>query len=275
MSAKRSKGRPFLEIFASSLQEDYRFPLLELFAFLYALGTFALANLSVSFMGTVVSEELLVYGLVSSAISPAVLIFMILIFKNIAYGLGSDLEKGTIQSIFSYPLKRDAILTAKLLSAVGVALLVLFGIQVFALLILAPAMILPYMSTVIVTYLASLSYPLLLAFIILFVTLLVRRGGIAIVLGIVLFFASSIFQNIALFIAVVSNSPLLLQILSVINPSVALQYHYYNLSSLIGVGGTIWAPTFTEVLAYIGAGYLLVFAVLFVSYYFFSRRLSL
>jgi len=120
-----------------------------------------------------------------------------------------------------------------------------------------------------------LSYPLLLASIILFVTLLVRKGGIAIVLGIVMFFASSIFQSIALFIALVNRSPLLLQILSVINPSVALQYHYYNLSSIIGDGGTIWAPAFTEVLAYVGAGYLLVLAVLFMSYYFFSRRLSL
>jgi len=80
MDDEKSKGRPFLEIFASSLQEDYRFPLLELFAFLYALGTFVFANLNVSFMGTGISEELLVYGLVSSSISLPVLIFMILIF---------------------------------------------------------------------------------------------------------------------------------------------------------------------------------------------------
>jgi len=278
MKEKKSKGRPFLEIFASSLQEDYRFPLLEFFAFLYALGTFVFANISVGFTGVGGLEESSVYGLVSSLMSLPLFIFMILIFKNIAYGLGSDLEKGTIQTIFSYPLKRYAILTAKLLSAIGAALLVLFGIQVFALLVLAPDMILPYMAVVLATYLASLSYPLLLASIILLVTLLIRKGGLAIVIGIVLFFAGSIFQSLAIFLAMVSRSPLLLQILSVVNPSIAMQYHYYNLSVFVGEnlnGETIWAPTFTEVLVYIGAGYALVIAVLLLSYYFFSRRLNL
>jgi len=265
------KGKPFLEIFVSSLQEDYRLPLLEFFAFLYTLGTFALANISI------VSEEQSVYGLVSSLMGVPVLIFMILVFKNIAYGLGGDLEKGTIQTLFSYPLKRYAIFLAKILSAVGVALLVLFGIQVFALVVLAPAMILPYLSTVMTTYLASLSYPLLLASVILLVTLIVRKGGLAIVIGIAMFFASTIFQSLATFITLATRSPLPLQMLSVVNPSVTLQYHYRNLSVPAENLGTeiIWAPTSTEVLAYMGIAYLLVFAVLLLSYYFFSRRMNL
>ncbi|HEY4675366.1 MAG TPA: ABC transporter permease subunit [Candidatus Bathyarchaeia archaeon] len=271
MANKKFKGKPFLEIFASSLQEDYRFPLLEFFAFLYALGTFVLANISV------VPEEQSVYGLVSSLMGLPVIIFMILVFKNIAYGLGGDLEKGTIQTLFSYPLKRYAIFLAKLLSAVGAALLVLFGIQMFALVVLAPAMILPYISTVMTTYLASLSYPLLLASVILLFTLIVRKGGLAIVIGIVMFFAGTIFQSLATFVSLGIRSPLLLQILSVVNPSVAMQYHYHNLSVPAENLGTetIWAPTSTEVLTYMGTAYLLVFAVLLLSYYFFSRRMNL
>ncbi len=266
----KTKGKPFLEIFASAVQEDYRFPLLELFAFLYALGTFALA--SMSFVGQNFGEEQAVFNLASSLMGLPLFIFVILVFKNVAYGLGNDLEKGTIQTILSYPLKRHAILTAKLLSAIGIALLLLFGIQVLALSILAPAMILPFMHVVILTYLANLSLALLTTSIILLVTLLIRKGGLAIALGIIIYFAISIIESLALFLALVNRSPLVLQALSVLNPALAMQYYYSNLSFL---GETIWAPSFAEVVSYVGAGYFIIAVVLSLSYYLFSRRLSL
>jgi len=42
---EKGKGKPFLEVLSSALHEDYRFPILEIFAFLYVLGTFALVNI--------------------------------------------------------------------------------------------------------------------------------------------------------------------------------------------------------------------------------------
>ena len=44
LEKEKKKGKPFLEVFSATLQEDYRFPVLEVFAFLYVLGTFALAS---------------------------------------------------------------------------------------------------------------------------------------------------------------------------------------------------------------------------------------
>jgi len=38
-------GRPFLEILSSVVNEEYRFPVLEVFAALFALGTLVLAGL--------------------------------------------------------------------------------------------------------------------------------------------------------------------------------------------------------------------------------------
>ena len=81
------KGKPFLEIFASAVHEDYRFPILELFAFLYALGTFASGVGGVS----LTSDETLVFMLISNLMSISLFIFLILVFKNIAYGLSSGL----------------------------------------------------------------------------------------------------------------------------------------------------------------------------------------
>ena len=259
------KGKPFLEVFASALHEDYRFPILEIFAFLYALGTFVFAS-----FGQALSSEAIAYNLTASLLVLPLYIFIILIFKNIAYGLGSDLEKGIIQTYFSYPLKRRGILTAKLLSALGVALILFLTIQISVLYVLAPDIVSPHLGTVLLTYAANLSYPFLIAGIMLLVTLVLRRGGLALVIGIVLFFAMGIVSSIAMSVAFATGSPLALQITSVISPNVVLAQYYSAVPF-----GELWTPTFSEVLLYIGASYVIVAFLFFLGYLYFSRRLGL
>jgi len=266
------KGRPFLEVFASALHEDYRFPILELFAFLYALGTFVFA----SFVSVSAAGELIAYSLTASLMIFPLFTFIILIFKNVAYGFGSDIEKGIIQTFLSYPLKRRWVLSAKLLSALGVALLLFLSIQISAMYVLAPDVVGPYLGTVILTYVANLSYPLLLSAIILFLTLILRRGSIALVVGIVLYFALGIVSSLASFIAFATQSPLALQVISVFSPNVVLGMYY----QVFGVGpgfpsASIWTPSFTEALLYLGASYVIVAAVFATAYIYFSRRFSL
>jgi ABC-type transport system involved in multi-copper enzyme maturation permease subunit len=270
------KGKPFLEVFASALHEDYRFPILEVFAFLYALGTFFFASFGPPMPSQALSGEAVAYNLTASilgvGLSLSLFIFIILIFKNIAYGLGSDLEKGIIQTYFSYPLKRRGILTAKLLSALGIALILFLTIQILALYVLAPDIVLPYLGTVLLTYAANLSYPLLVAGIILLATLILRRGGLTLVIGIVLYFAMGIMSGIAAFVAFATESPLALQIVSVISPNVVLAQYY---PTYMRYGGELWTPTFSEVLLYIGASYVIVAFLFFLGYLYFSRRLGL
>jgi len=265
---QKEKGRPFLEVFASALHEDYRFPILEIFAFLYALGTFVFA----SFVSVSVPGEYVAYSATSSLLGMPLFIFIILIFKNIAYGMGSDIEKGVIQTYFSYPLKRRWILSAKLLSALGVAILLFLTIQISALYVLAPDVVAPYLGIILLTYAASLSYPLLLAGIILLVTIVLRRGGLALVLGIVLYFVLGIISSLAMFIAYATNSPLILQILSVFSPNVVLA-RYYQYFALFG--SELWTPTFMEVLSYLGASYVIVASLFLAAYLYFCRRLGL
>jgi ABC-type transport system involved in multi-copper enzyme maturation permease subunit len=270
------KGKPFLEVLSSAIHEDYRFPFLELFAFLYALGTFVFANFGVIITATdatnqviATANEVAAYWAVSSILSLPLSIFIILVFKNIAYGLGSDLEKGIIQTYFSYPLKRRGILTAKLLSALGVALLLFLGMQISGLYILAPDLIVPQLGTVLLTYAANLSYPLLIAGIMLLLTLKLRRGGISLVVGLVLYFAMSVISGIATIFAIVTENPLSLQIISAISPSIVLQQYYG------GTLGDYWAPAFSEALLYTGVSYVIVAFVFFLGYTYFSRRLNL
>ena len=266
------KGKPFLEVFASAVHEDYRFPFLEVFAFLYALGTFVLANFSASIPTQIATNEAAAYTVTTSLLSGSLIVFIIVVLKNVAYGLGSDIEKGIVQTYFSYPLRRWKILTAKLLSAIGVSLLLFLGIQISALYILAPDIILPQIGTVLLTYAASLSFPLFISAIMLLLTLILRRGGIALVVGIVLYFSMSIVSVLAFAIAFATESPLALQIISIISPTYVLQYHYGSLSNFFSVS---WTPTLSETMLYVGTSYAIVASLFVLGYVYFTRRLNL
>ena len=266
------KGRPFLEVFTCALKEDYRFPILEVFAFLFALGTFVFADLGAYAR----NGEASAYSLVSTLWGfPLFFIFVVLILKNVAHGLGSDLDKGVIQTLFSYPLKRRYILTAKLLSALGIALLLFLGIQIFGLFLLAPDIVVTYSSTVFLTCAAHLCSPaLLLAGLVLLLTLLLKRGGLALIIGVVLYLAFAIISPLATSIAYATDSDLALRIWAVIDPNLALQRYYLGTPGLF-FAEEIWVPTFSEVLLYLGAGYLIVAAIFIVGYVYFERRLGI
>jgi len=268
------KGKPFLEVLASAIHEDFRFPFLELFAFLYTLGTFALANFTVGVYSQMATNEAVAYAVTTSLISFSLLIFLILVFKNIAYGLGNELEKGIIQTYFSYPLKRRAILTAKLLSGIGFSLLLFLGIQISAFYILAPDIVLPQFGTIVLTYAASLSYPLFLSAIILLLALKLRRGGIGLVVGFILYIAMSIVSGLVLIVATATKSPLVLQIMSFISPNYALQYHYGGLATVPELS-LPWTPTLYEATLYVVGSYVIVAALFILGYTYFSRRLNL
>ncbi len=265
------KGKPFLEVLFSTIHEDYRFPLLEIFAFMFMLGTFALSNFSSALSSQTLSGSAIAYQLTTALFNLPLLVFVFLILKNIAYGLGNDLEKGIVQTYFSYPIKRTQILTAKLLSALGVAVGLFIFFQLFALYILAPDIVMPNMGVILLTYVAGLSYPLLIAGVLLLMTLFVRRGGITLVAGIIIYFGLSIASSIVSFSAYATKSVALLQAFSFVSPQTVLGA-YYAPSFMTQ---DFWKPAFSEV-AYSMIGCYAIIAIFFAaSYYYFSRRLSL
>jgi len=269
------RGRPFLEIFTYVFDEDYRLPILEVFAFLFALGTFVFVDFAGGYERT---GETMAYSLVNTLCQfPLMFILVVLILKNVAYGLGSDLDRGVMQTLFSYPLKRRYILTARLLSSLGIAVVLFLGIQIFGLFLLAPDIMATYSNTVFLTYAAHLCSPaLLLAGLILLLTLRLKRGGLALIIGVILFLAGLIFSQEVTYIAYVTDSDVLLKIWAVINPNSALQAYYYNMgASGFLFGGESWVPSFSEVLLYLVTGYLIVAAIFIVGYIYFDRKLEI
>ena len=258
------EDKSFLEIFTSAVHSDYRFPILEAFAFLFALRTlvFGLGNVTLS------QNEPYLFILISTLMNIPLLIFFVLILKNIAYGLGSDLQKWKIQKFFAYPVKRRSILTAKLLSSIGIALLLFFGVQLFALFTIASNMILPNLGLVLLTYFANFGYVLLLTAIILLITLFMKRGIVSLVIGIFIYLAIGISVQFVSSFALAIGTILPLQIMTLLNPSTALLAHYGLASANLS-----WAPTLLEATYYVIGNYVITAFLFLLAYYYFSRRL--
>lgn len=265
------KGRPFLEIFAAALNEDYRFPLLEVFAFLYAVGTIAILGLAGAFGSP---SEGLAYGLITLMTGFPLFIFIILIFKNIAYGLGNDIEKGVVQTLLSYPLTRRSVLTAKLLSALGLSVLLFLSLQIFALEAFMPSVVYKYSGIVFLSYAAILSPAFLIAGIVLLLALFLRRGGLALVIGIVLYFAFSIISSFVTIFSVF-GSDAALRAFGLIYPTLILGRHFLTPVSPFSPMASQWVPTLSEVLAYVGGAYLITAVVFLFAYVYFDRRFGI
>jgi ABC-type transport system involved in multi-copper enzyme maturation permease subunit len=263
------KDKQFLDILGLTLRKDYRFPILEIFAFLLAFTTFMFTNLNDVHLA---SNEAMIFYLISNLMGVSLLIFLILIFKNIAYGLGNDFEKEEFRTMLSHPVKRWKILTAVLLSTLGVALLLFLGVQLVALLIIAPSAILPNINVVLLAYVANCGYALLLTAITLLVTLFIKRGRAAFVLGILAYLGIGMVTWILMFSVSATDSFLPLQIVAVLNPSIAFLAHYGFIQ--FTSGNIVWTPTITEAASYMIGTYAIIASLFLLSYYYFSRRLS-
>ena len=112
---------PTLEILAMDLKEAYRFPIPEVLAFLYAFFPLIFSPVAYAVTGLEAEEArlLIVMSLSSSMIS---FITIILILKNISYGLANEIRKGLVQTYLTYPIGRGKFLLVKLISGVLIPL---------------------------------------------------------------------------------------------------------------------------------------------------------
>jgi len=265
------KPRPFLEILSSSLQGDYKFPILEFLAFLFLLSSFVFTNIG-GWGSTGAPQEYVVFSIIRSLMGLPLFILVMLLLRNIASGIGNDLEKGTLQTLLAYPIKRRSILTAKLLSAFGVALILFLGIQISALYILTPDMVIPNLPVVLLSYAANISFALFIASVTLLIALILRRGSLGVIVGIMFFFLFGILASLVSFVSQAMNSVLPMQLYSLVSPSFCLDFYYGSLQPNVHV---FWAPSFSEALLYIGSGYGISAFFFLLSYLYFCRRLNL
>jgi hypothetical protein len=62
----------------------------------------------------------------------------------------------------------------------------------------------------------------------------------------------------------------ILKAYALIAPNMALDRYYYG-----GIMSSVWVPSFSEVLLYLGAAYILVAIIFLLGYVYFERRLGI
>ncbi len=266
-----TKTRSIREFLALSLNQDYKFPLLEVFFFLFILLTCITVNTS-----TIGTTEYDAYSLVNTSAGLSnfisLFVFVILVSKNIALSLSGDLEKGTMKTYFSYPIKRREILSSKLFSEIAITSLVFFAANFISLCIIAPNTILPNISTVLIAYASIFAFVLLISSLVTLIGLTAKKGSLTLILGVILFIALFILSGISTSVAYQHQSLTPIEVVSYINPLLGLLYHYQPLymnfnSALI--------LSFDQAITSIVGCYVISTVLFALSYYYFNRRMSL
>ena len=221
----------FLKI---TVQEDFRSPVAELFAFLMALAPLTLYVSGPDYSSSFTDAQAFSY--LSSALGLSAFLFLILIFKNVSFGLGSDLEKGVTASFLTFPLSRGKYLAAKLISG---ALLPFLMFMVFPLPVVfafAPRFgnlgaLFLYWEIVACGYLIIIGLMTLVA-------LATKRGATSLIAGLALYFASEFASAFALFFALRGNKTAFYAV-SLLNPSELWVSHYKMLGASLTVSSSV------------------------------------
>lgn len=268
----------FIEILAIFLKQDFSFPGLEIFTFLFAIGTLLEYSFTQGSNTTYIAFSYFGSG---GTISIPVLVLMILTWKNLSFGIGGDFEKGVMQTFLVYPLSRPSLLLARLLSAIGIPMILISATQIVALLIMTPGFATQQAFVLILSYLSILALPLLITIVVLLVCMFAKNSGTPLITGIVFYFAAGIlFEVIVSAIAVPSKNLALLSFIYLLNPTMAFQsyYNYYfNAGSFnFGVqGNPTWGiPSFEFTVGYLVANFVIIGILLAFCFIQFTKRVE-
>ncbi|OYT53012.1 hypothetical protein B6U66_00230 [Candidatus Bathyarchaeota archaeon ex4484_135] len=262
---------PTLEILAMDLKEAYRFPIPEILAFLYAFFPLIFSPVAYAAMGLEAEEArlLIIMSLSSSMIS---FITIILILKNISYGLANEIRKGLVQTYLTYPVGRASFFLVKLISGVLIPIAyIVLSICVFTGL-LFPDLALKHLDVFLLGLLAFVADVLLPASLMFLAAIAVRRGGASLAIGIALLFAVNVISSILLMIGNITGWEGVRHVYYTLNPLAALMRHYS-----LAIGGTPLgpgggAPTMWECVAYLSGNYAIAIAFYVAALIYFLRR---
>ncbi|RLI08253.1 hypothetical protein DRO32_02530, partial [Candidatus Bathyarchaeota archaeon] len=260
---------PMLEVLAIDLKEAYRFPIPELLAFLYAFFPFTFSPAIVAF-GPEAEEArlLLIMSLSSGMVS---FITMVLILKNISYGLANEVRKGLVQTYLTYPIGRGRFFLAKLISGILIPVsYIILSVCVFTAINL-PALAVKHLDILALGLLALLADVLFPAALMFLAAITVKRGGASLAIGIALWFAVGIVSSLLLMIGNITDWEGVVHAYYLFNPLDALLMHYGALGRApLLPGGE--APELWQCYAYLGGNYAITLAFYVLALIYFLRR---
>lgn len=272
----KKKWEAFFQILSVFLREDYKFPVLEIFAFLFVLSLLIFGSFNIGGPGNPASYLPMNY--VGGSIL-SFLVFLILIWKNLSTGFGGEFDKGVMQTFLVYPLSRRLILLARLVSAVGVAIGLLLLSQFTVLYLLVRGFFLSNLGAFSYLYLIALGDIFLITALVLLTTVLTKSASAPLVVGILLFFGISILSGFLTGYATQTSNYNLLVATFIIDPFLSLQTYF--VPAALNLGGPIlqlttpfWAPTTQNVVPVVVANYVTSAMIVILSFLYFSRRVE-
>ncbi len=261
---KWNRLRASMEILALDLSLSYRFPLAEIYMALY---TFFLVIAAIPRSPIPMGLATYFIYLYFSTLLPK-FITNILIARNIAFGFASEIEKGLLQTILTYPIKRADLFIIKILSCIIIPYLFFNSSLILATYILYPEVIAYFGFKIILFSLAVTGSCILFGALALAASIFIKRGGASLGIGIAIYFALEIISAAAMFFAGVSRRIEYTYVLFILNPLLALASHYVMQLPFI------WTPqlSFYEALGYLILHYLISISILTGLTIYFTRR---
>lgn len=267
---KVTRPSVILEFISMELSETWRFPLPELFSFLYVLFPLFFSYLVRSIvMGPPEAKLVFVASLAEGTVS---LITILLILKNISYGLANELKGGLIQTYLSYPVGRVALLSVKVFSGILIPLAyVVFSTLTFAYVNL-PGLVTKYFNVLALSLLSLIGQLMLAAGLLLLISILVKGGGASLGLGIASLFGLDALSMAFNMLGGTTGEEVYWHAYYLLNPLDALVNHYGSLRFLYVGYGRGFKPSLNQCLTYLSLHYLIVSLIYLASFAYFARR---
>ncbi|MDP7976617.1 MAG: hypothetical protein ACP5T5_01135 [Thermoprotei archaeon] len=236
-----------------SVQEDYRMPIAEVFAFLMALAPLTLYASGVNYA---VLKGSAAFSFLSSALGLAGFLFLILILKNVSFGIGADLEKGITNTFLTFPMSRAKYLAAKLVSGALIPFVMFMVAPLPVALAFAPHF--SDWGVLLLYWGVEASGMMVIIGLMVLVALATKKGSTSLIAGLALYFGSEFANAFAIFYAERGNADLFYA-LSVLNPLELWTAHYSRMfrSFSISVSATT-AAALTATSAALGVALLII-----------------
>mgnify|MGYP000657406861 CR=1 FL=1 len=263
----RRLGSPTLEILAIDLTGAYRFPIAEALAFLYAFFPFLSRLLGLPLPAG--AEEGVLLQVMSATQTFLGLITLILILRNISWGLANEVKKGLIQTYLTYPIGRGRLLLVKFISGVlvpvayvALSILLFTGLN-------TPGLAARYPHVLALGLLAMLGDILFTASFLFLTAVLVKSAGTSLGVGIITIFGVQIVESVLMVLGILFESAACLQAAFVLSPFMALTLHYSP--GFLGPGLALFVPGFWDCVGYLAANLSITTGIYVTAFVYFMR----
>lgn len=246
-----------------------RFPVYEVLVAIYVAGALTMpSNIPMPGpQGTSVSDAGVLFNIVRAASAiPSFLTYIVMI-KTIAYDIGVEVEKRLFLTYLSLPIKRLDFIILRYLASAGLPL----AAYIFALTttVFIKEVGNPPLTDVLLIFLAHIGPIFMFSAITFLLALLLKKGGLGLVMAIVLWVILDVISGVLSMMAMVTGSREALNLVFILSPNTALGFYYMGNGAPPNPNLKIG---FWEVLELLSIHYVVSLLLLATATYYFVKR---